>query len=151
MHGMKAPVSYTVCGLIALLIGVVAAAGAPVRSERPDAVAKSTAALTKGMTAAEVLQHAGRPAEIRPFAAPQGKAEVWIYRRVLQTRVNQVPVVGRSAPIPSMDAKGAMEPMDVQEYQNEYITVYQITRLLMYNDVLEAATQTRTQSSRYDR
>lgn len=96
--------------------------------------------LTLGMTDAEVRQQLGRPAAIKPMKAPEGKAEVWTYRRPLATVVRQItPTTQR---IPSAAAPGdcphpemAREPV----YRTETIAVEEVTQLLFFNGTLQGS------------
>lgn len=96
--------------------------------------------LTLGMTDSEVRKQLGRPAAIKPMKAPEGKAEVWTYRRPLATVVRQItPTTQR---IPSAAAPGdcphpemAREPV----YRTETIAVEEVTQLLFFNGTLQGS------------
>ena len=61
-------------------------AGAP--SETKPAAPKR--ALKVGMPAAEVQALIGKPAEITPMAGQEASAEIWIYRRLKDTKTEHV-------------------------------------------------------------
>lgn len=96
--------------------------------------------LTLGMTAEEVRKQLGRPAAVKPMKAPEGKAEVWTYRRPLATHVRQItPTTQR---IPSAAAPGdcphpemAREPV----YRTETVSVEEVTQLLFFNGTLQGS------------
>jgi len=50
------------------------------------------ATLKRGMSADEVRQIMDRPIEIKPMAAPTGKAEIWIFKRKFDERIELVQV-----------------------------------------------------------
>ena len=58
----------------------------PLASEAPES------ALKWAMSGEAVRQVMGQPDEIRPMKAPQGKAEIWIFTRELNQRVERLPV-----------------------------------------------------------
>ena len=113
-------------------------------TQTASASAPSTAkpALVKGMTAEQVEQIAGKPAEIKPIDSPQGKAETWTYRRVVDRQTRQV-----AATVAAVDTfrggTGVMGSTPMLEYRLESTTIYQVTALLMFDGKLVLAKQWR--------
>lgn len=84
-------------------------------------------ALEKGMTAEEVQRIIGKPAEIKPMESPEGKAETWTYRRVLDRQTTQEAVSTSSVPafngLP--DTMGSAVTL---QYRLKYTTTHQSPR-----------------------
>jgi len=117
----------------------------PAQSKTGPAVKNANPPLAKGMTAEQVLQIAGKPAEIKPLSSPEGKAEKWIYRRTvdrltrpLATGVTHVPAY-KGAALP----EGAVPELS---FSVERITIYEVTALLMFDSKLVMAKQWRETS-----
>ena len=107
--------------------------------------------LDKGMSAEVVRAKMGAPLEINPMPAPEGKAEVWIYRKEAIKGSTLVPTGMRSVPTFSLRA-GVPTMVDRQEpiysVQENRATV--TLMLLMYNDALVAQKHTVEKSVRFD-
>lgn len=101
--------------------------------------------LQKGMSAAAVIQLIGKPEQIKSMNAPEGKAETWIYRRLLSRIVTQEATGSRDIPAfdGSVGAQMGTRPEIV--YSNVTVETYQVTHLLMFNDQLVVAKQWREQ------
>ena len=85
--------------LLALLLpGAAAAAPAPsdkaIPDSKPAAVSPDSpeSALKQAMGADAVRKILGQPEEIKPLKAPNGKAEIWVYKRQVNRRVERVQV-----------------------------------------------------------
>ncbi len=109
--------------------------------------------LEKGMTAETILQLVGKPAEIAPVAAGEGKAEMWTYRRLIDTKhlldattVETIPVFLRATAAEGNVMGTATRPI----YNLKHITTYQVTALLMYEGRLVIARQWQERSQSYD-
>jgi hypothetical protein len=95
--------------------------------------------LTKGISAAEVRQKLGAPAEVQSTPSPEGKAETWIYRYVKDLGMTQVAAGTHDVPVLSVvpTAYGTttiQEPVYKTVPKHAEITL----SLLMFNDHLEA-------------
>ena len=97
--------------------------------------AKPPRVIAKGMEAEEIIRRIGKPTEVNPMPSPDGKAEVWIYRRhagqqstLTATSVVQTPVVN---PI-----TGHMFTTPEPSYSQERLDLEETTSLLMFNDRL---------------
>jgi hypothetical protein len=106
-------------------------------------------ALEAGMTAEAVQRVVGKPAEIKPIEAPEGKAETWIYRRQIgkQTTLESTPGNSGSSAL----VEGALATAAPIEYRTKTTTSYQVTSLLMFDGKLIKAKQSVSQVVSYDR
>jgi hypothetical protein len=110
--------------------------------------------LEKDMDAETVRQIAGLPAEIHPMQAPEGVAEKWIYRRVIDSQTRQVNV--GEAPVschtlsPNFTEMPFSKRVGIPIRRIETTTIYQVTALLMYNNKLVIARQWKEASASYD-
>lgn len=109
----------------------------------------ATPVLEKGMTAEQIERIAGKPAEIRPLKAPEGKAESWIYRRVVDRQTRQIAATVRDVSTFNGEAVGLGSAPEL-EFRLEHTTVYQVTALLMFDGKLVLAKQWREKDVRYD-
>ena len=108
--------------------------------------------LKKGMPADEVIRSIGKPESIKPMQTPEGKAEVWIYRRVANSVSRQAAVTTESVPAfngigVGNDSSGSVT---IPSYRMEHITVYQVSSLLMFDGKLVTATQKVEQESHFE-
>jgi hypothetical protein len=119
-------------------VGVMAAAS-PEASAKPPAVAPDApaSALKQGMSADEVRHLMGKPDEIRPMKAPNGKAEVWVFTREIGRRVDRVGLPSASIVTTVVSVDGTMRqqttPGPVQ-YHDVYYVTEETVELLMFND-----------------
>lgn len=126
---------------------------APV-SETPslstDAAKPAKPSLQKGMDAATIIRIIGKPEQIKPMNSPEGKAETWIYRRLLSRTVTQQATGTRE--MPSFDGSIGNQLGSRSEvvYTNVMVETYQVTHLLMFNDQLVVAKQWREQTRSYN-
>jgi hypothetical protein len=131
--------------LIALVAGCVNAPTAPsatapaVSGTRPAiAVAPGhpEQALTKGMTADQVRQIMGAPAEVKPRPAPTGNAEVWVYRRTTYGGAQQVQVGSRPITVSEQGADGTYRDRIIREdpiYRQAHVKTTDTIQLLMFD------------------
>jgi len=98
------------------------------------------------MDAAAVIQLVGKPQQIKSMNSAEGKAETWIYRRLLSRTVTQEATGTRDVAAfdGSVGAQMGSRPEIV--YSTVIIETYQVTHLLMFNDQLVVAKQWREQS-----
>ena len=94
--------------------------------------------LEKGMTVEQIERIAGKPAEIRPLKAPEGKAESWIYRRVVDRQTRQIAATVKDVSAFKGEAFGMGSAPEL-EYRLEHTTVYQVTALLTFDGKLVLA------------
>jgi hypothetical protein len=93
-------------------------------------------ALQNGMTAEEVKHIMGTPAEIKPMESPTGKAEVWIYRRTMLGRVEQIQVGSKPITVSSVGGDGLAHLQTVAEepiYKQAVHTDEETISLLMFD------------------
>jgi hypothetical protein len=129
-----------------------AAKSNPEKKSSPDSAApKRKRALEKGMTEETIIEIIGKPMEVRPMEAPDGKAEMWIYRQ--ETGQRSVQVVVGEREIPAYTGVGnANEGMRTTKeliYGTKHVKTYRVTSLLMFNGQLTVARQTQEQSETY--
>lgn len=148
---MKSRLSYLAVAVAALLVSPILSAAdaaaptvekATTSADTPKAAKPS---LQKGMDAAAVIQLIGKPQQIKSMNSAEGKAETWIYRRLLSRTITQQATGTRDIPAfdGSMGAQMGSRPEIV--YSNVTIETYQVTHLLMFNDQLVVAKQWREQ------
>ena len=93
--------------------------------------------LKQGMPAEAVLKLLGRPDQIKPIKAPEGKAESWVYSREIRQRVEQFNAVSPDIVTSTVDANGVVRqitsPGRVETHEIRYVTV-ETTEVLMFND-----------------
>jgi outer membrane protein assembly factor BamE (lipoprotein component of BamABCDE complex) len=141
--------------LIALLAGC---ANAPSSSAPAGAGAGPTAAaaddhpergLKKGMTAAQVRQIMGAPAEINPRPSPTGKAEAWVYHRTFIGPPQQLQVGTKPISVMVQDADGVYRSHVIQEepiYRQAHDKTTETIHLLMFDgQLVEQATTAQKQ------
>jgi len=103
--------------------------------------------LHQGMTADEVIAIVGKPDKVAPMKTPDGKAEIWTYRRQVGTTTMQVPSHELNAgyhdrPSAATDSQPlGFVNRPSMAYALETTTTYQVTSLLMYEDKLVVAKQ----------
>lgn len=132
-------------GLIAILsvlalVGSVSAA-APAAEKPADTAVKKT--LQKGMTAEAVIELLGKPLQVKPMNSPEGKAEIWVYRRLANKWTTQTAATTDTVMLYSglgLDHDG-IRPVTVPSLRTERVRVYQVTSLLMFNGTLIEARQ----------
>lgn len=99
--------------------------------------------LEKGMTAEGIIALIGKPAEVRAMDVPEGKAEVWTYRRLLNEQVRQN--AASVTMVPAFKGMNGDGPIigDTPElnYHLEHVRDYQVTSLLMFDGKLVVGRQ----------
>jgi outer membrane protein assembly factor BamE (lipoprotein component of BamABCDE complex) len=152
------PLYLAAATVASLLVGFTVASGAETKNETPaapsasainPAAKRAATPLEEGMTAEDIQRIIGKPAEIKPIDSPEGKAETWTYRRVLDKQTTQEPVSTSSVPafngLP--DKMGSAVTL---EYRIKHTTTHQITTLLMFEGKLVKAKQWVTKTVSYD-
>ena len=130
--------------LLALTVrGADAPSSATPEKVPPDAkpVAPSAAnpesTLKQGMPAEVVKKIMGEPLQIRPMKAPDGKAEIWIFRRDVDVSVTRMPVNSIPITVSSIGSDGKAYQQTIGEkvqYGNLYKATEETIQLLMFND-----------------
>jgi len=110
--------------------------------------------LEKGMRADVVRQLVGDPAEIHPIKAPEGSAEKWIYRRVVDTRTRLVNIgegmVSCHYESPEFTDMPFARRVGIPITRMERTTIYQVTALLMCDNQLVVARQWKEAKACYE-
>ncbi len=121
-------------------VGVSAAdssSAAKAPTDAKPAADSPESALKQGMPAAAVKQIMGQPLEVTPMKAPDGKAEIWVYKRNVNVRVERVPVGSTPITVTSFGSDGQAHEQTIGE-KVQYGDLYQATeetvQLLMFND-----------------
>ena len=106
---------------------------------KPAGVASSfpLAELKQGMPAAAVQQLLGKPNEVRPMKAPEGKAEVWAFTHELGTHIERLGFP--SADIITYVIGGDGKPIEQKvpgpvSYQNVQHISEETVEVLLFND-----------------
>jgi len=112
----------------------------------PDRKAKNPEGwpvLKAGTPAEEIRRLVGRPDVIRPMEAKDGKAEVWVYRRLAKhiARQSATTTENVSAYTGMGDSGGANINVAVPSFRMEHVMVYQVSSLLMFDGKLVTGTQ----------
>lgn len=99
--------------------------------------------LKVGATAEEIVRLVGKPLEVAPMQTPEGKAETWTYRRLVDEESSEVAEPSRAAPViePAHGIVSAGVQMSETEFHTVYVKTYQVTSLLMFNGKLAASKQ----------
>lgn len=94
-------------------------------------------ALKQAMPAEVVKKIMGQPLQVMPMKAPDGKAEIWIFRREVNARVTRVPIGSVPITVSSLGSDGKAHQQSIGE-KIQYGDLYQATeetiQLLMFND-----------------
>lgn len=107
--------------------------------------------LEKGMNEATIIEIIGKPTEVKHMESPEGKAEMWIYRKEAGQRAVQVVVGEREVPAFTGVGSGNHGVATTKEliYGTKHVKLYRVTSLLMFNGELTVARQTTEQSETY--
>lgn len=135
----------------ALLASGCATGDNPGSAAAPAASAAGKGALPVlkvGSTADEIMQLVGKPLEVTPKPSPEGKAEVWTYRRVVSEQTEQV--AGRVTNPQAASLPGVMGSTPEIQYRLVHYTIYQVTSLLLFNGKLITAKQSFEKVASYD-
>jgi outer membrane protein assembly factor BamE (lipoprotein component of BamABCDE complex) len=131
--------------LIAVLAGCVNPPSSPAPANAGSGPAAAAAGdhpertLKKGMTADQVRQIMGAPAEIKPKPAPTGKAEVWVYRRTVLGPPQQVQVGVQPITVTVQDPDGVTRQKTLREdpiYRQAHDKITETILLLMFDNQL---------------
>jgi len=111
----------------------------PAPDSKPAAVPASgpEATLKPGMPVAAVRQIMGQPLEITPMKAPDGKAEIWVYRRNVNVRITRVQTGSVPITVTSFGSDGKAHEQTIGEkplYGDLYRATEETIQLLMFND-----------------
>lgn len=122
------------------LVGCSSVPGDGARSGSVTVITGDLPVLVNGMSAAEVRQMLGEPAEIKPMESAAGKAEVWLYHlEKYLGRTELVTFVNRPAPGASFESDpSTMIPEPVTTWVDHKLRV--TLRLLMFNGRLTSQT-----------
>lgn len=147
----------------ALCAAVFANAGAATPSARTESGAASKpaliaaagpeAALTRGMSADEVTKFMNAPAQIKSMEAPNGKAEVWVYRRRIEVGAERVQTSSGQTAVTVVDANGSLRTQLVgpdAEYRTQHRIVEETVELLMFNNHFLKAKVSRVEKREFD-
>jgi hypothetical protein len=94
-------------------------------------------ALKQDMSADQVRQIMGEPKEVNPMKAPSGKAEVWVFRRLVNERMDRIPVASIPIMVTVVSADGKAHQQQTGEttqYGDVRIATEVTVELLMFND-----------------
>lgn len=107
--------------------------------------------LAKGMTTEAIVALIGRPVEITPMKTDTGKAETWIYRRVIDTKTTQVASSTQSVPaFLGINKNGAdIGTTTIPQFHFKKIITFQVTTLLIFEGKLVVAKQSIEQSESF--
>lgn len=113
--------------------------------------------LDKGTPAAEILDHYGKPFQVKPLESPDAslKVEQWIYRRKTAEKVTQEHLADTTEvynfTVRSSNGNGATMPVKISTpvLKTKRTTTYQVTSLLLVNGALELAKQWTEQEESY--
>lgn len=108
--------------------------------------------LEKGMAGSTIVQLVGRPDEVQPLKAPEGKAEKWIYRRkVNQTIIQSANMQAFEPAFVGNDGTGRpmLGTVVVPDYRIKYVALYQVTALLMVDGKLQLGRQWKEQEEKF--
>ena len=130
--------------LFILLIGgaSVASASTSAKGEPKTRLAAASpdgpeSALREAMPADVVRKIMGEPLEIKPMKAPDGKAEIWVFRRQVNIRVERVPIGSIPITVSTIGADGKPHEQTVGEniqYGDMHRATEETVQLLMFND-----------------
>lgn len=96
----------------------------------------------------------GKPDEIKPMKAPNGKAEIWVYKRETNERTERVPVGAVPITVTTFSADGKSSSMQTigedVKYANVRFTTEETVELLMFNDHFLTGKISRQEIKHYD-
>ena len=111
------------------------------------------AGLKQAMTADAVRQIMGKPDEIKPVKAPNGKVEIWTFTRQVNQRVDRVPIGAVPIMTTTYDSNGKAHEQKAGEtiqYADVRITTVETVEVLMFNDHYVTNKISRQDVKRYD-
>lgn len=98
---------------------------------------KPESALTRAMPANAIRKVMGKPQAVKPMKAPEGKAEIWVYEREIDDRVDRVPVGSEPIIVTTYNGDGKAVPHTVGEnikFADLHRTTVETVELLVFND-----------------
>jgi hypothetical protein len=108
------------------------------------------AALIPAMPADMVVKIMGKPSTVKPMKVQSGKAEIWVYSREIEDRVDYVqvstPIIG-AAPSGNGTSRMVQTGEKLDNRAEHHITT-EVIELLMFNDHFVAQKASRTGSVR---
>ena len=125
-----------------------------VPGSKPTAVSPDSpeSALRAAMAADTVRHIMGQPEEIKPMKAPSGKAEIWVYKREINRRVDRVQVGSTPITISVIGGDGQAHQQTIGEnvlYGDLHHVTVETVELLMFNDHFVTCKVTRQQLKHY--
>ena len=114
---------------------------------------KPETSLTKAMPADVVRKIMGQPHEIKSMKTPDGKAEVWVYKRQLNESVDRVPVGSIPITVTTIGADGKAYQRTVGEkiqYADLHRATEETVQLLMFNDHFVTCKVARQETRHYN-
>lgn len=141
---MKTRALFLSISLFSLLVQSVNAAS-PAASKNPNANSQPVAAsaenpeatLKPAMLSDVILKITGKPSEIRPMKAPDGKAEIWVYRRETNPREGRIQIGSTPIIISVQESDGIIRKYTVSEkaqFGDVHYFTAEMVELLMFND-----------------
>jgi hypothetical protein len=136
---MKPRNLFLAASLFALVLNGAGAAAPTTPGSKPAAASADNpeAALKQAMPADAVRKIMGQPQEIVPMKAPDGKAEIWVYKREIDQRVDRVPIGSVPITVTVIGSDGRAHEQSIGE-KVQYGDLHQATeetvQLLMFND-----------------
>lgn len=127
-----------------------------VTPESKPAVATSVSpesALRQAMPADAVRKIMGEPQAIKPMKAPDGKAEIWVYKRETNKRVDRVPIGSVPITVSVIGGDGKAHQQTIGEnvqYGDLHQATEETVELLMFNDHFLTQKITRQEIKRYN-
>ena len=94
----------------------------------------------------------GEPVEIKPFKAPNGKAEIWVYRREFNERTQRVQVGAVPITTTSFGSDGKPYTQTIGEdikFADVHLATEETDELLMFNDHFLTGKISRREVKRY--
>jgi len=134
--------------ILASLFGLVIDGAGAVLPSSPDKVAPGSkpvavapdspeSALTKAMPADVVRKIMGAPRVVKPMKTPEGKAEIWVYQRLTNERIERVAIGSIPIIISVVGGDGKAHQQTVGEemkYADLHHAIEETVELLMFND-----------------
>lgn len=113
------------------------ASGKGAKELKLAAAGSPESALREAMPADVVRGIMGEPLEIKPMKAPEGKAEIWIFRRQVDVRVERVPIGSIPITVSTIGADGRAHEQTIGEnvqYGDLHRATEETVQVLMFND-----------------
>ena len=110
-------------------------------------------ALTKAMPADDVRKIMGEPRTIKPMKTPEGKAEIWIYQRLTNERVDRVEIASIPITTNIVGADGQARQQVIGQdikFGDLHRATEETVELLMFNDHYVTNKVSRREIRRYN-